>query len=167
MDFEGRGTLSTRTLPFENDVTIITTPLPTVTFNWRGRTSACTLSFTVQNSPGEQSWVDVSDAGDVTVNSSVDVLPNANYATVNSNSDVDSTAVVSGSAVHNNTVDCTGDGSSPPGPPISGGRPGCKRRDTLQRRRGLVGIQPPARAKLGVRQQPPGNASSRGEPLSR
>src|SRR5690242_7034853 len=35
MDFDGSGTVSTRTLPFENDVSIISTPLPSVTFNWR------------------------------------------------------------------------------------------------------------------------------------
>src|SRR5215468_10311491 len=101
------------------------TPLPSLTFNWRGRTSACTLTFAVQNSRGEQSWLDVSDAGDVTVNSNVDVLPNANYSTVNANSDVASTAVVSGSAVHDNSVDCVDGGDSPPGPPITGGGPGC------------------------------------------
>ncbi|HEY0349826.1 MAG TPA: hypothetical protein VGC60_16895 [Pyrinomonadaceae bacterium] len=125
MDFSGSGTASTRTFPFESDVAIITTPLPTVNFNWRGRTSACTLTFAVQNSRGEQSWVDVSDAGDVTVNSNVDVLPSATYATVTTNSGVDSTAVVSGSTVHNNTADCTNDGSGEAGPPISGGGVGC------------------------------------------
>jgi type II secretory pathway pseudopilin PulG len=124
MDFEGAGTVSTRTIPFENDVSIISTPLPSVTFNWRGRTSACTLTFAVQNNRGEQSWIDVSDAGDVTINSNVDVLPNASYATVNTTSSVDSTAVVSGNGVHNNTVDCVGSGSGVAGPPISGG-PGC------------------------------------------
>jgi type II secretory pathway pseudopilin PulG len=124
MDFEGSGTVSTRTIPFENDVSIISTPLPSVTFNWRGRTSACTLTFAVQNNRGEQSWIDVSDAGDVTINSNVDVLPNASYASVNTNSSVDSTAVVSGNAVHNNTVDCAGSGSGVAGPPISGG-PSC------------------------------------------
>lgn len=125
MDFDGSGTVSTRTLPFENGVTIISTPLPSLTFNWRGRISACTLTFAVQNSRGEQSWVDVSDAGDVTVNSNVDITTTtATYATVNTNSSVDSTAVVPGGAVHDNTLDCTGV-SAPPGPPISGGGPGC------------------------------------------
>jgi len=124
MDFSGSGTVTTQTYTFENGVAIISTPLPTLSFNWRGRTSACTMTFAVQNSRGEQSWVDVSDAGDVTVNSNVDVLPNASYATVNNNSDVQSTSVVAGSAVHNNTVDCTGS-SGAPGPPISGSGPGC------------------------------------------
>src|SRR6266571_1567745 len=124
MDFSGSGTLITRTFTFENGVSIVSTPLPTLSFNWRGRTSACTTTFTVQNSRGEQSWVDVSDAGDVTVNSNVDVLPNANFATVNNNSDVQSNAVVPGSALHDNSVDCSGS-SGAPGPPITGSGPGC------------------------------------------
>ena len=125
MDFAGTGTVSTRTIPFEQGVAIISTPLPSVNFNWRGRTQACTLTFAVQNSGGEQSWVDVSDAGDVTVNSNVDVMPSASYATVNAGSDVDSTAVVTGSAVHNNNVDCSGSGAGTAGPPISGSGVGC------------------------------------------
>jgi type IV fimbrial biogenesis protein FimT len=124
MDFSGSGTVTTRSFPFENGVSIISTPLPTLTFNWRGRISSCTVTFAVQNSLGDQSWVDVSDAGDVTVNSNVDVLPNASYATVNNNSDVQSTAVVSGNAVHDNSVDCVGS-SGAPGPPISGNGSGC------------------------------------------
>ena len=124
MDFEGAGAVSTRTFPFESDVAIISTPLPTLTFNWRGRTSACTLTFAVQNSRGEQSWVDVSDAGDVTINSNVDVLPTATYATVGSGSGVQSSTIVPGSGVHNNTLDCSGV-SGGAGPPVSGGGPGC------------------------------------------
>lgn len=124
MDFEGAGAVSTRTFPFENDVAIISTPLPSVTFNWRGRTSACTFTFAVQNSRGEQSWVDVSDAGDVTVDSNVDVLPTATYATISSGSGVQSSTIVSGSGVHNNTLDCAGS-SGGAGPPVSGGGPGC------------------------------------------
>lgn len=124
LDFSGSGATETRSYSFENGVSIISTPLPTLSFNWRGRISSCTITFAVQNSRGEQSWIDVSDAGDVTINSNVDVLPNASYATVNNNSDVQSTAVVAGSAVHNNSVDCTGS-SGAPGPPISGGGPGC------------------------------------------
>lgn len=124
LDFNGTGTTTTRSYSFENGVSIISTPLPALTFNWRGRISSCTVTFAVQNSRGEQSWVDVSDAGDVTINSNVDVLPNASYATVDNGADVQSTAVVSGSALHNNAVDCTGS-SGAPGPPISGGGPGC------------------------------------------
>lgn len=124
MDFDGSGTVETQTFPFESGVGIISTPLPSLTFNWRGRTSACTLTFAVQNSRGEQSWVDVSDAGDVTINSNVDVLPTATYATVSSGSGVQSSTIVPGSGVHNNSLDCSGV-SGGAGPPVSGGGPGC------------------------------------------
>ena len=124
MDF-GSG-ISTRTIPFESGVSIVSAGLPNVNFNWRGRTQSCTAKFTAQNSGGEESWVFVSDAGDVTVNSDVDNVPNTtSYASVNGTSDVSSTAVVTGSVVHNNAADCPVDPSTAPaGPPISGTGPG-------------------------------------------
>ena len=128
MDFAGTGTPSTRTFTFDSSVPGIPpgSPLPTVTFNWRGRISSCTITFAIFNSRGEQSWVDVSDAGDVTVNSNVDVLPTASYATVSTSSDISSTTVVSGSAVHDNSLDCSSGpvGSEADGPPASGTGPG-------------------------------------------
>src|ERR1043165_3461999 len=102
MDF-GSG-VTTRTIPFDPDISIVSSDLPDVSFTWRGRTQACTIRFTVQNEKGEQSWVAVSDAGDVTVNSDVDAVPSgASYAAVDATSDISSTAVVTGSGVHINT----------------------------------------------------------------
>lgn len=124
MDF-GAG-VSTRTIPFDSGVSIVSSELPNVNFNWRGRTESCTIRFTVQNSGGEQSWVAVSDAGDVTVNSDVDNVPDiSSYATVNGTSDVSTSAVVTGTRVHDNSADCTADTSGAPGPPIVGSGPGC------------------------------------------
>ncbi|MDT5121876.1 MAG: hypothetical protein QOC96_1358 [Acidobacteriota bacterium] len=125
MDFDGGGTPTTRNFSFEDGVVIFSTPLPSVTFNWRGRTLACTLTFAMKNNSGEQSWVDVSDAGDVTVNSDVDVLPTVSYANVNSTTDISTGTVVSGNTVHNNTADCGGS-SGTVAPPITGnGSGGC------------------------------------------
>ena len=120
MDFDGMGNVATRSFTLESGVSIISTPLPSLTFDWRGRTSACTITFALQNSGGDQSWVDVSDAGDVTVNSDVDVLPTVSYANVNSTSDIASGTVVSGSVVRSNSVDCGGSGSGAAAPPITG-----------------------------------------------
>ena len=116
-----------RTFQFEPGITIDSATLPNVNFNWRGRTQSCTTRFTVQNVPGEQNWIAVSDAGDVTVNSDVDSLPgDTTFVNVDSTADVSSTAVVSGSNVHNNAADCTDDASTAPaGPPIIGSGPGC------------------------------------------
>jgi len=125
MDF-GSGTPTTRTFTFEGGVQVFST-LPSVSFNWRGRTSACTNRFAVSNTRGEQSEIDVSDAGDVTIDKNVDILTaDVTYNTVNSNSGVQSSTIVTGGGVHNNAVDCLTDASeAPPGPPITGGGPGC------------------------------------------
>ncbi len=127
MDFAGTGTPTTRTFTFDSSVPGIPigSPLPTVTFNWRGRISACTVTFAIFNRGGLQSWVDVSDAGDVTVDSNVDVLSET-YVPISTSSDISSTTVVAGSAVHDNSLDCpTGPvGSEEPGPPLTGTGPG-------------------------------------------
>ena len=127
MDFAGTGTPSTRTFTFDSSVPGIPpgSPLPTVTFNWRGRISSCTITFAIFNRGGLQSWVDVSDAGDVTVDSNVDVLSET-YVPISTSSDISSTTVVAGSAVHDNSLDCsTGPvGSEEPGPPLTGTGPG-------------------------------------------
>jgi type II secretory pathway pseudopilin PulG len=126
MDFDGSGTPTTRTVAFENGVEVFSNGLPSVSFNWRGRTSACTNRFAVKNSRGEQSEIDVSDAGDVTIDRNVDVLTaDVTYGSMNSNSGVQSSTIVTGSGVHNNTLDCPDDSAPPPGPPITGGGPGC------------------------------------------
>ena len=125
MDFAGTGTPTTRTFTFDSSVPGISpgSPLPTVTFNWRGRISSCTITFAIFNSGGLQSWVDVSDAGDVTVDSNVDVLP-ATYVPVSTSSDISSTTVVGGSGVHDNSLDCVGGGVAVAGPPLTGTGPG-------------------------------------------
>lgn len=126
LDFNGTGTPITRTFTLENGVSIISTPLPNLNFNWRGRTSACTNTFALQNFRGNQSWVDVSDAGDVTINSDVNVLPSVSYATASTTSDVAPSMVVTGAAAHNNTADCPAGSGGAAGPPITGsGSGGC------------------------------------------
>jgi Tfp pilus assembly protein FimT len=119
LDFGGAGTASTRSFSLESGVQVIDLTLPSVIFNWRGRTSSCTITFALQNGGGDQSWVDVSDAGDTTINADVDVLPSVTYANTNS-SDVSSSTVVSGSGVHNNTADCPDSSGGSAGPPITG-----------------------------------------------
>ena len=124
MDFDGDGIVQTRTFSFDDGVTVISTPLPSVSFNWRGRTSACTITFAMQGSNGDQSWVDVSDAGDVTINSTVDTLPTPSYTNVNASADIYSNMVVTGATVRNNTADCGGSGGGGTPPPITGGGSG-------------------------------------------
>lgn len=129
MDFDGSGTTYTRRYTLQGDIALPTgSPLPSISFNWRGRTSACTNTFAFQNSTGGlQSWVDVSDAGDVTVNSDVDILPTVSYASVSTTSGVSSSTIVTGTGAHNNTLDCDTTAAGTPGPPVTGnGSGGCK-----------------------------------------
>ncbi len=126
MDFDGTGTPYIRTFNFEPGVPGIPpgSPLPSVSFNWRGRISSCTVTFAIFNNPGEQSWIDVSDAGDVTIKGNVDVLPTARYTTVSTSSDVSAPTVVSGTTVHDNSLDCTTSETGLAGPPLTGTGPG-------------------------------------------
>jgi len=127
MDFDGSGTPYTRSISLEQGVQLPAgSPLPSISFNWRGRTSACTNTFAFQNASGAQSWVDVSDAGDVTVNSDVDVLPSVSYATVSTTAGIAPVTVTSGTGTHNNTLDCDSSTSGASGPPVTGtGSGGC------------------------------------------
>ena len=127
MDFDGTGTPYTRRYALQGGVVLPAGPLPNISFNWRGRTLSCTKTFSFVSPSGLQSWVDVSDAGDVTVNSDVDVLPTVSYATVSTTAGVASTAVVTGTTAHNNSLDCDTVANGTPGPPVTGnGSGGCK-----------------------------------------
>ncbi len=129
LDFDGTGSPYTRTIALQPGIEIPAgSPLPSIAFNWRGRTSACTNTFAFQNtSGGIQSWVDVSDAGDVTVNSDVDVLPAVSYATVSASAGIAPVTVVTGAGTHNNVLDCDTTTAGAAGPPVTGnGSGGCK-----------------------------------------
>ncbi len=128
MDFDGTGSPYTRTISLQPGVQIPAgSPLPSIDFNWRGRTQACTNTFAFQEPGGSvPSWVSVSDAGDVTVNSDVDVLPSVSYATVSTTAGIAPVTVVSGTGTHNNTLDCDSSTSGVDGPPVTGsGSGGC------------------------------------------
>ena len=114
----------TRTYNLLGDIEIPAgSPLPSISFNWRGRTLACTNTVAFQIPGGSQSWVDVSDAGDVTVNGDVSVLPTVTYGTV-SPPGLSPTTLVPGSGTHNNSLDCDATTTGAAGPPITGTGPG-------------------------------------------
>lgn len=127
MDFDGTGTPYTRSVSLQDGVEIPPgSPLPSISFNWRGRTSACTNTFAFQNFSGLQSWVDVSNAGDVTINNDVEVLPTINYATVSTTAGIAPVTVASGGGTHNNMLDCDTAAAGAAGPPVTGtGSGGC------------------------------------------
>ena len=80
MDFNLDGTTETRTFQMEDGVTF-TDPLPpAINFDWRGRINRDPISFTIENSLAVQMSIDVTGAGDVTINSDVyeDYVPDIN-----------------------------------------------------------------------------------------
>ena len=120
MDFDNSGTVTDRNFTFESGVRVANnTDLPTVTFNWRGRTitggANCVTTFSVKNdtNPNDGLNVDVSGSGDVTVENQQPTLPNVPYNnTIPASSSVRSNTVVSGSETIDSTpcLDVSGEG---------------------------------------------------------
>lgn len=80
MDFNLDGAVETRTFTLEGGV-VFTLPLrPAITFDWRGRINRDPISFTMENNVATQARVDVTMAGDVTLDSDVyeDYVPSVN-----------------------------------------------------------------------------------------
>ncbi|MGI8836278.1 MAG: GspH/FimT family pseudopilin [Pyrinomonadaceae bacterium] len=119
MDFNNTGTTSDRSFTFESGVQVANnTELPTVMFNWRGRTitpgTNCVTTFSVKNDTNTDGLnVDVSGSGDVTVENQQPTLPNVPYNnTIPASSSVRTTTVVSGTETVDSTpcLDISGEG---------------------------------------------------------
>ena len=119
MDFNNTGSAVDRTFSFESGVQVANNAeLPSVTFNWRGRTitpgTNCVTTFSVTNSnPNDGLNVDISGSGDVTVENQQPTLPNVQYNnTIAASSSVRSTTVVSGTETSDSTpcLDVSGEG---------------------------------------------------------
>jgi len=111
MDFANSGSPTEKYFNFDSGVQVANnTELPSVTFNWRGRTvtagASCVTTFSVKNTsnPNEGLSVDISGSGDVTVENQQPTLPNVPY-----NNTIASSASVRGSTVvgGTDTVDST------------------------------------------------------------
>ena len=98
MDFAGNGTSSTRVVPLEADVSLLSEAPEPIIFNWRGRTTLCSQTFTLR-SGGKQSTIDISGSGDVTVDGDAGFLPTITHTNVNISADVVSEAVINGMSV--------------------------------------------------------------------
>ena len=109
MDFTGNGTATTRTFPLEESVTLLSQAPEPIVFNWRGRTTLCTQSFTLQSGSKETS-IDVSGSGDVTIDEDPGDFPVITYSSVSNSNDVAIDAVVSGTSAPPAVVagDCSG-----------------------------------------------------------
>ena len=110
MDFDGNGTVETRTVDLDSGVVFATDPIALV-FDWRGRLvdlplTEIKVSIAMQwgTDPNDQRIVDVTRSGDVTIDSDVylDDVPNVNV-NVNGLTGIDSGSTVNG----NNTASPT------------------------------------------------------------
>lgn len=110
MDFNNTGTRQARQFTLDSSLTASADAsgnYPSVGFDWRGRTSQCSTSFQFQNDRGDLASVSVGGSGDVTVNSTVSTTPNINYANVNENANVLSSATVNGGTTKLNLDPCS------------------------------------------------------------
>lgn len=131
MDFDGTGTATTRDFKFEDGVSMLSEATQPIAFDWRGRMTACMLTFALQNSKGSQATVDISASGDVTVDSDLEDAPTITTNTnVNQTVDVYSDATVKGTTAPTTTsmTDCSATDVASPGGSISGtgSSPSCK-----------------------------------------
>jgi type II secretory pathway pseudopilin PulG len=113
MDFNDTGTRQARQFTLDSGLTASADSsgnYPSIGFDWRGRTPACSTSFQFQNDRGELASVQVGGSGDVTVNSTITTTPNMNYANVNENANVLSSATVNGGTTKLNQDPCLSSG---------------------------------------------------------
>ena len=140
MDFDATGTIGVRTFTLEKGVVFTDSTNTAYTvdgggnvsssngeavswadFNWRGRTSQCSMLFRMQNSNNERSAVQVAGSGDVTIDTGVSTPAAITVANVNTSADVATSTVVSGTASHFELNPCSvsGGGGSYVAPPVS------------------------------------------------
>lgn len=89
-------------------------------FNWRGRTSQCSMFFRMQNSNNERSSVQVAGSGDVTIDTGVYTPASVTTSPVNPTADVATSAVLTGGFSHFELNPCSvsGGGGSYIAPPL-------------------------------------------------
>ena len=119
MDFDGTGTVGVRTFTLERGVVFTDSTNTAYTvdgsgnvsssngeavswadFNWRGRTSQCSMFFRMQNPDSGRSAIQVAGSGDVTIDTGIPSPAPVTTTNVNATADVVSSAVVSGTFSH-------------------------------------------------------------------
>jgi prepilin-type N-terminal cleavage/methylation domain-containing protein len=140
MDFDGAGTVGVRTFTLERGVVFTDSTNTAYTvdgsgnvsssngeavswadFNWRGRTSQCTMPFRMQNSNNGRSAVQVAGSGDVTIDTSFSTPAAVTTTNVNATADVAPSSVVTGNFSHFELNPCgvSGGGGTPIAPPTA------------------------------------------------
>ena len=130
MDFNGSGTKTTRTFQMGDGVKAIVSSAsdndyPIVDFNWRGRTTQCYMAFQLQNSRGESTTLSVTNAGDITIDTSLGATVSpGNYSNVNQASEISTSTTLSSTTASPCLEPCS-TCVIPTGPVQSTGPTGC------------------------------------------
>ncbi|HKG13770.1 MAG TPA: hypothetical protein VKB12_10535 [Pyrinomonadaceae bacterium] len=135
MDFNRSGTPTTRIFTLDPGVVVTddsgnalastSDSLPYADFDWRGRTYECNMLFRFKNDRNERLVVQVAGSGDISVNSAVTGLPTITYANVNSTSDVNPSATLSGNDTKLNLSPCGTTSTVPSGGACTDCTQGC------------------------------------------
>lgn len=131
MDFDGTGTARVRTFTLATNVVFTDStntaytvdgsgnvsssngePVSWADFNWRGRTSQCSMLFRMQNSNNVRSTVQVAGSGDVTVDTGIPTPAPVTVTNVNTSADVATSTVVTGNFSHFELNPCSVSGGS-------------------------------------------------------
>jgi Tfp pilus assembly protein FimT len=123
MDWNGSGTPTARDFTFETGVSLFSQPTAPITFDWRGRMTACTATFSLYNVSGHQTTIDITGSGDVTVDSDIEQVATVSHTNVNQTVDIYTDATVKGTtaAPTISATDCSGVTVGPVGGAIGGG----------------------------------------------
>ncbi|HVG36043.1 MAG TPA: GspH/FimT family pseudopilin [Pyrinomonadaceae bacterium] len=123
MDWDGSGTATAREFTFETGVSLFSQPTAPITFDWRGRMTACTATFSLSNTSNHQTTIDITGSGDVTVDSDIQQIETVSHTNVNQTVDIYTDATVKGmtAAPTFSTTDCSAVSIGPVGGAIGGG----------------------------------------------
>ena len=123
MDWDGSGTATARDFTFETGVSLFSQPTAPITFDWRGRMTACAATFSLYNVSNQQTTIDITGSGDVTVDSDIEQVATVSHTNVNQTVDIYTDATVKGTtaAPTISATDCSGVTIGPVGGAIGGG----------------------------------------------
>lgn len=126
MDWDGSGTPTARDFTFETGVSLFSQPTAPITFDWRGRMTACAATFSLSNTSDHQTTIDITGSGDVTVDSDIQQIATVSHTNVNQTVDIYTDATVKGTATAPtfSTTDCSAVSIGPVGGAIGGAAAG-------------------------------------------
>jgi Tfp pilus assembly protein FimT len=115
MDFAGNGTKQTRAFTLEGGISLVDSngnvmsegPYPYADFDWRGRTSECSMPFQMQGLNSSGITVQVAGSGDISVNNTSTTVPTVSFTPVSASTDIAPNTIVTGADTRLNLTPCS------------------------------------------------------------